>query len=193
MTLDLRRSLAGISGILVTPFNVRGEIASARQKPIVDGAIGAGIHNLTANGNTGEFYSLTAVEASVDHIADRIPLIAGVGRSIRDACRLAEASALMIHQPQDPFVTPEGLVEYIRAVHEAEQGLPMILYLRLPPYSPELNPVETLFSVLKHRRFANRVFESAEHVRKTVTEVWDTFSRNADEISQITRRKWASI
>jgi len=65
--------------------------------------------------------------------------------------------------------------------------------LRLPPYSPELNPTETLFSVLKHRRFANRVFESAEHVRKTVTEVWDAFSHNSEEIIQITRRQWAKI
>ncbi len=65
--------------------------------------------------------------------------------------------------------------------------------LRLPPYSPELNPIETLFSVLKHRRFANRVFESTEHVRKTVTEVWETFSRNAKNISQITTREWATL
>ena len=65
--------------------------------------------------------------------------------------------------------------------------------LRLPPYSPELNPVETLFSVLKHRRFANRVFESAEHVRKTVTEVWDTFSHNSEDIIRITRREWATL
>ena len=65
--------------------------------------------------------------------------------------------------------------------------------LRLPPYSPELNPTETLFSVLKHRCFANRVFESAEHVRETVTEVWDTFSHNAEEIMQITRREWAKV
>ena len=65
--------------------------------------------------------------------------------------------------------------------------------LRLPPYSPELNPIETLFCVLKHRRFANRVFESAEHVRKTVTEVWDTFRHNSEDIIQITTRQWAKI
>lgn len=65
--------------------------------------------------------------------------------------------------------------------------------LRLPPYSPELNPTETLFSLLKHRRFANRVFDSAEHVRKTVTEVWHAFSQNSQEIMQITKREWATL
>ena len=65
--------------------------------------------------------------------------------------------------------------------------------LHLPPYSPELNPIETVFPVLKHRHFANRVFENAEHVRKTVTEVWDTFSHKTEEIMRITRRDWARL
>ena len=65
--------------------------------------------------------------------------------------------------------------------------------LHLPPYSPELNPIETVFSVLKHRHFANRVFESAEHVRKTVTKVWDNFSHKTEEIMRITRRDWAKL
>jgi 4-hydroxy-tetrahydrodipicolinate synthase len=76
------------------------------------------------------------VQASAAHIARRVPLVAGVGRGIRDACRLAEASAkagasgLMIHQPPDPFVAPEGVVDYIRAVSEAGNDLPLVLYLR---------------------------------------------------------------
>ncbi len=63
--------------------------------------------------------------------------------------------------------------------------------LRLPPYSPELNPVETLFSVLKHRHFANRVFGSAEHVREVVEHVWDAFIRRKGEVTRITTREWA--
>ncbi len=63
--------------------------------------------------------------------------------------------------------------------------------LRLPPCSPELNPVETLFSVLKHRHFANRVFGSAEHVRETVERVWDAFIRRKGEVSRIATREWA--
>ncbi|MCY4222732.1 MAG: dihydrodipicolinate synthase family protein [Rhodobacter sp.] len=91
--MDLAKSLTGISGILVTPFDGKGDIAPERQKPIVDRAITAGVQILTANGNTGEFYSLTTdeavevVEAAAGHVAGRVPLVAGVGRSIRDACR----------------------------------------------------------------------------------------------------------
>ncbi len=139
---DLLTALTGISGILVTPFDDQGEIAPERQKPIADRAIAAGVQILTANGNTGEFYSLTTdeavamVEAGAAHIAGRVPMVAGIGRGIRDACRLAAASAgagataLMIHQPPDPFVAPRGLIEYVDRVSEAGNRLPLILYLR---------------------------------------------------------------
>ena len=66
----------------------------------------------------------------------RAPLLAGVGRGLRDACRLASASAaagataLMVHQPPDPFVSPRGTVDYLKAIAEAGGGLPLMLYLR---------------------------------------------------------------
>lgn len=140
--MTLTKALNGVSGILVTPFDTEGEIAPELQKPIVDRAIAAGVHILTANGNTGEFYGLTTdeavtmVEASARFVDGRVPLVAGIGRGIRDACRLAKASAdagasaLMIHQPPDPFVAPRGIADYMRAVQEAGDGLPLILYLR---------------------------------------------------------------
>ncbi len=142
MAHDLAKALTGVSGILVTPFGTDGGIAPGLQGGVVDRAVAAGVHVLTANGNTGEFYGLTTdeavamVQAAADHIAGRVPLVAGVGRGIRDACRLAEASAaagadaLMLHQPPDPFVAPRGVADYVRAVQDAGNGLPLILYLR---------------------------------------------------------------
>ena len=142
MTDSLKTALTGVSGILVTPFDDCGNIAPERQKPIVERAITAGVNVLTINGNTGEFYGLTTdeavamVEAASSHVAGRVPLVAGVGRGIRDACRLARASvkvganALMVHQPPDPFVAPRGLVDYVKSVSEAGNNIPVILYLR---------------------------------------------------------------
>src|SRR5205085_2747872 len=55
---------------------------------------------------------------------------------IKDACALAKASraagasALMVHQPPDPFVSPRGVVAYVERVAEAGGGLPLMLYLR---------------------------------------------------------------
>ncbi|MBV9656029.1 MAG: dihydrodipicolinate synthase family protein [Acetobacteraceae bacterium] len=136
------RALTGISGILVTPFDTDDRVAPQRLRPIVDRAVQAGVHILTANGNTGEFYGLTTAEAetmvhaAAEIIDGRAPLLAGVGRSIGDALALARASreagaaALMVHQPPDPFVAPRGVVDYVSRVAEAGQGLPVVLYLR---------------------------------------------------------------
>jgi len=94
----LRTALTGISGILVTPFDDTDRVAPERLRPIIDRAVGAGVHILVANGNTGEFYGLTTAEAEtmVNGIAEliggRVPLLAGVGRSVNDACALARAS-----------------------------------------------------------------------------------------------------
>ena len=148
-TYDLKGALTGISGILVTPFDAADEIAPDRQKPIVDRAVEAGVHILVANGNTGEFYALTTeeaetmVRATVEHVAGRVPVVAGVGRGIKDACRLAAvsaaagATALMIHQPPDPFVAPRGIVDYVARIGEAAGGLPLILYLRNDAIGPK--------------------------------------------------------
>ena len=138
----LRDALCGISGILVTPFDREDRLAPARLKPIVDRAIGAGVHALVANGNTGEFYGLTVPEAETmvhaigEQMSGRSVLIGGVGRSVHDACALARASraagasALMVHQPPDPFVSPRGVVSYVERIAEAGAGLPLMLYLR---------------------------------------------------------------
>ncbi|MHC8492596.1 dihydrodipicolinate synthase family protein [Thalassospira sp. SM2505] len=139
---DLRGVLSGISGILVTPYDENGDLAPAKLKPIIDRALSAGVHFPVVNGNTGEFYALTTDEAitmvkSVAEMLDgRAPMLAGIGRGVRDACALAKASAeagaeaLMIHQPPDPFVAPRGVVEYIKRIADASGGLPMMLYLR---------------------------------------------------------------
>ena len=143
-TIDpkLRQAFTGISGILVTPFDAQDRIAPKRLQPIIDRAVNAGVHILVANGNTGEFYGLTTAEAEqmvhavAEAIGGRVPLLAGVGRSIGDACALAKASraagaaALMVHQPPDPFVSPRGVVAYVERVAEAGGGLPLMLYLR---------------------------------------------------------------
>lgn len=142
MTLSLDQALTGISGILVTPYDDRGDVAPQKLVPIIDRALAAGLHMPVVNGNTGEFYALTTDEAStmvrevVGLVDGRAPVLAGIGRGIRDAQALAKvsaeagATALMVHQPPDPFVSPRGVVDYLKAIADASGGLPMMLYLR---------------------------------------------------------------
>ena len=138
----LREAFTGISGILVTPFDAEDNIQPENLDPIIDRAVNAKVDILVANGNTGEFYSLQAHEAEqmthavVEKVNGRVPVINGVGRSVGEACALARVSkkvgvdAIMVHQPPDPFAAPRGVLEYIRRVADAADGLPLMLYLR---------------------------------------------------------------
>ncbi|WP_353173717.1 dihydrodipicolinate synthase family protein [Paracandidimonas soli] len=142
ISAGLRKALTGISGILVTPFDANDNIEPGKLDPIIERAIAAKVDILVANGNTSEFYSLQAHEAErmmqavVEKVAGRAPVLNGVGRSVGEACALARASrkagvdAIMVHQPPDPFAAPRGVLEYIRRVADAADGLPLMLYLR---------------------------------------------------------------
>ncbi len=138
----LSKAFSGISGILVTPFDEADSVVPDRLDPIIDRAVVAGVDVLVVNGNTGEFYALDGdearrmMEAVIVQVDGRVPVINGVGRSVGEACTLARASAaagvdaLMVHQPPDPFVAPRGVLDYVRRVADAAQGLPLMLYLR---------------------------------------------------------------
>src|SRR5688572_2117361 len=145
---DIRKALQGISGVPVTPFDERDRISPEPLRALIGRLAAAGIDNLVAAGNTGEFYALelqevTAVYAQVAQAnAGRAALTAGVGRSLKEAIALARAAekegadALMIHQPPDPFASPQGMVEYNHAVAGATR-LPVILYVRRDIFSDE--------------------------------------------------------
>mgnify|MGYP004723337187 CR=1 FL=1 len=89
-----------------------------------------------------------AVQFTAQQINGRVPLLGGVGRSVQEACALAKASrqagasAIMVHQPPDPFVSPRGVVSYVRSVADAAGGLPLVLYLRTDHIG--LNPIDQL-------------------------------------------------
>ena len=55
-----------------------------------------------------------------------------------------------------------------------------ITFLRIPPYSPELNPSEKIWTHIK-REYKNRVFETLENVKKWLHD----FIKNSLTINQI--------
>lgn len=48
--------------------------------------------------------------------------------------------------------------------------------VHLPPYSPELNPVERLWQWLRRNFMRNRLFEKLDQVEKTLSEGWKHLS-----------------
>ena len=61
----------------------------------------------------------------------------------------------------------------------------------LPPYSPELNPMEAAVPYPGNNRLANRVFADVAAVAEACRESWGRFAAAPDRIALIVRREWA--
>jgi transposase len=66
-----------------------------------------------------------------------------------------------------------------------------ISLLALPPYSPELNPIENLWQFLRHNFLNARVFSSYEAVVDACCDAWNRLRQLPDQIRSITTREWA--
>ncbi len=64
--------------------------------------------------------------------------------------------------------------------------------VRLPPYSPELNPAEQIWNVLRRNYFANRVFESLEAAMTQAELGLTEMAANKTATSSLTNWPWIS-
>ena len=67
---------------------------------------------------------------------------------------------------------------------------PNISLLPLPPYSPELNPVENLWQFLRHNFLNARTFETYDAVVAACCEAWNRLRAAPGQIRSITSRDW---
>lgn len=68
-----------------------------------------------------------------------------------------------------------------------------ITLLTLPPYSPELNPVENIWQFLRQNHLANRVFESYDAIVGACCEAWNALIAIPERVASITSRDWAKV
>lgn len=68
-----------------------------------------------------------------------------------------------------------------------------ITLLHLPPYCPELNPVENIWQYLRQNYLANRVFDSYDQIVEACCTAWKALTGLKDKIRQIATRTWASV
>jgi 4-hydroxy-tetrahydrodipicolinate synthase len=141
----LRRALATAVVVPVTPYQADGNPDWDTYAALTSRLIDNGISVLTPNGNTGEFYALSPVEArqaleTAAKVADgrdpKTEVLAGVGHDIATAIEAARhaqdhgARMVMIHQPVHPYVSAEGWIDYHAAIASAVRDLGIVLYIR---------------------------------------------------------------
>ncbi|MER0236946.1 transposase [Fulvimarina sp. MAC8] len=66
-----------------------------------------------------------------------------------------------------------------------------ITILTLPPYAPELNPVENIWAYLRSNKLAISVFDSYDDIVDCCCEAWNFFANDPDRIPSIADRQYA--
>ena len=68
-----------------------------------------------------------------------------------------------------------------------------ISLLHLPPYAPELNPVENLWAYLRGNKLSNRIFDTYDAILDACCDAWNWLMQQPNRISAIATRSWERI
>ncbi|WP_201546753.1 transposase [Psychrobacter lutiphocae] len=68
-----------------------------------------------------------------------------------------------------------------------------VTMLKLPPYSPELNPSEQVWSYLKQHWLSNRCFDGYEAIVNAACKAWNRLRSKPELIQSITSRDWIGL
>ena len=68
-----------------------------------------------------------------------------------------------------------------------------ITLLTLPPYAPELNPVENIWQFLRSNKLAITVFDDYDDIVNKCCIAWNFFTRDKAAVTSITSREWATV
>ena len=68
-----------------------------------------------------------------------------------------------------------------------------ISLMPLPPYSPELNPMEQVWQQLRKIKLSNTNFEDYDHIVDSCCEAWNCFCDEDGNINNLCSRNWANF
>ena len=111
----------------------------------------------------------------------------------------ANTQAMLVHLEQIVKRIPEGrhavLILDGASWHTTKEinKFENLSLLPLPPYSPELNPVEQVWQWLRDHHLANRYFKDYEDIVTSSCNAWRKFTENMNVAKNLCYRKWAII
>jgi transposase len=68
-----------------------------------------------------------------------------------------------------------------------------ITLMPLPPYAPELNPVENIWEFLRANMLSHRVWETTAEILDACCNAWNSLIQNPERITSIATRPWANV
>ena len=67
------------------------------------------------------------------------------------------------------------------------------MLLHLPPYAPELNPMENVWAYLRGNKLSAGVWDNYDAILSACAVAWNWFISDADRVQSIGTRKWTTV
>jgi len=77
--------------------------------------------------------------------------------------------------------------------HDTAYDLPNITLIKLPAYSPELNPIEQVWQWLRQNEIANRCFGGYNEIVDKCCDAWNSFIKDPERIKILCNRDWIDL
>lgn len=68
-----------------------------------------------------------------------------------------------------------------------------VTLIKLPPYSPELNPIEQVWQWLRQRCLSNRTFKGYEDIVEELSRAWNVFISDIKRVKKMCFRDWIKL
>ena len=65
--------------------------------------------------------------------------------------------------------------------------------IKLPPYSPELNPIEQVWQWLRQNELANRCFKGFDDIVSECSRAWNSFISDTQRVKKLCSRDWIEL
>jgi len=65
--------------------------------------------------------------------------------------------------------------------------------IKLPPYSPELNPIEQVWQWLRKNELANRCFSGYDDIVDQCSRAWNSFRADIYRVMKLCDRDWIKV
>lgn len=123
----------------------------------------------------------------------------GRGEAVGLVMPAVNTEAMLVHLEHISLQIPEGrhaVIVLDRAAWHTTKRLKKfknISLLPLPPASPELNPTEQVWQVLRDEHLANRCYEDYDAIIDACCDAWNAFVDAPNRVENLCSRSWANL
>lgn len=109
----------------------------------------------------------------------------------------ANTACMTLHIDEISRAIPEGRHALIvmdgAGWHQESHNRHNVSILKIPPYSPELNPCEQIWQYIKDKWLKNRCYKDYDDILTVTADAWENFTAENGRVQSLCSRTWAKL